>query len=223
MNFRRVYWTAVILIVFIFAVFIYLYLWGPWSTLPQIEKIAISQLYFTAFSSIAIVFTLIYATVQFRRASAKPLLKIVFTESGTNETAIYTPPQTTNMKIPLDIYVYNNGNIVSDFYQVEFELPNIFEPYLHDLKGKSIYPIGSYKTSKDSLELARIPFYANRQAEYASFVGKCVKIGTLALRIVISKKEEYPINFRIRYRIFGDWASTQEGTLRVNLNVNWKI
>lgn len=222
MSFDKVFWTATIIIMVSVGVFIYEYVWGSWSVLEPLERISSAQLYFSVATFVAIVFTLLYATVQVRRVLARPQLKMVIGEERETKTSVIVPlklleeRQTWEGKLAL--YIYNGGNLVSDLYNVEFELPSVFNPYLRT--KNELYGVNDITGSPlPGGETVIIPFYSHKLVEYTCFVHKYVAIGIMCLRITPDNRDKYPRHFEIGYRIFGNWVEKQEGVLTVTFKI----
>lgn len=218
MRFNKIYWTAAAIVVTVLAVFIYSYVWGPWSHMESVERISMAQLYFSALGSIGVVFALIYATVQVRKSTARPHLKIVIGEDRVTKTSLTVPltalEERQSWQEDLILYIYNDGNSVSDLYNIQFELPSVFNPYLETSNEEYGVTSNTGKLSPDS-KLVIIPFSTHKLAEYACFVGEYISIGKMCLRITPENKDSYPGYFNIEYRIFGNWADKQEGSLAI--------
>jgi len=174
-------------------------------------RYANAQLAFSAVTIMGIVFTLLYATHQFRRSLAKPDIKLTFDETGATKKFMDLEEQ-QNKDLLIPIYAYNGGNKVASIYQIELKVPNVFESYLiraqedDRLDGKSIGDPNTFT----------VYFNSENKLAYTSFVDKYVAIGKLRLRKGSGAKLK-SANRKITYTIFGDWPESQEGSLLFEL------
>ena len=146
MSFWKLFGIATLVIIAIEGVLVYLYFWGAWSTLINAERSGIAQIYIGTVSVVAIVFTLLYATFQFRKALAKPQLKIVVDQDRRTKTSISTTKSTSGAladEASLNLYVYNDGNLVAELYSIEFRIPSIFQTI--PLKEQRVIPKVNYQ------------------------------------------------------------------------------
>ena len=221
MSFIKVFFVATFVILLILGAFYYYFYWGMWSSLGVAEKSVIAQIYFGTTTLVAVVITLLYATVQFRRMVASPQLKVVVDQGGSTRTDISIPKSLLNAaqdyEQQFNLYIYNDGNLVADLYNVEFKLPSIFKP-VFQTADTDLYGVQRITgITEDSLSI--IHFYSRRADEYVCYVHKLVNIGVMILKITPDNKDKLPYNFQIGYHIFGSWAAKQEGSIDVSLNV----
>ena len=220
MSFWKVFVIALFVILTAVGILLYQYFCGSWSTLQADERTGIAQIYLGSITLVAIVFTLLYATVQFRRTVASPQLKVVVDQGGSTRTNISIPkllPNTAkDYTLPFNLYIYNDGNLVADLYNVEFKLPSIFKPMLQTA-DTNLYGVQTITGSTED-GLSIIHFYSRRADEYVCYVHKFVNIGIIFLKITPDIIDKLPYNFKIGYRIFGSWAAKQDGSIDVSLS-----
>ena len=221
MDFGRVFWTATFVILSVLGVLTYQYVWGTWSTLAVAERNGIAQIYLGSITLVAIVFTLLYATVQFRKAIAKPQIKIIVDQNRGTKTSICTTNRADGVlgdEASLNLYVYNDGNLVAELYSIEFKIPSIFNPifYTIDTDHYGVETLSGIPEGQSST----IVFYSRRADEYVSYVHKPVHIGRITIYVTPDDKDKVPKKFKINYQVFGSWADKQEGSLDISLTVN---
>jgi hypothetical protein len=211
MRFWRVYVVATIVVILVIGLAVYWSFFSPYSPQELSLQYAKAQLIFTAVTLVALVFTLLYATYQFRISLARPIMKLTLDEMGATKKSIDLGMQQIK-RFDIPIYAYNQGNKVATIYQIEFRIPNVFERYLvreqegDRLDGKAT----------DDRNAFIVSFYSYNKPEYICFINKYVPIGKVRLKVddvagLKSKIVEIP------YKVFGDWGEPQEGSLKLEL------
>jgi len=218
MSFWKVFCIAIVVIVAAVGILLHQYFYGLWSTLQIDERSGIAQIYLGSITLIAIVFTLLYATFQFRKSLAKPQLKIVVDQDRKTKISISAENTLSGKLASFNLYIYNNGNLVADLYSIEFKIPSIFDPTLQTADTDH-YGVQRVSGIPDS-QLSTITFYSRRADEYVSYVHKLVHIGRMMMYLTQDTKDMAPKKFKISYQIFGSWADKQQGSLDVSLAVN---
>ncbi len=221
MSFWKVFWIAIFVIAAAIGVLLYQYFCGSLSALQIDERSAIAQIYLGSITLVAVVFTLLYATFQFRKALSKPKLRIVVDQNRETKTSIITTKSARGGladEASINLYVYNDGNLVADLYSIEFTIPSIFNPALitADTDHYGVQTIIGIPEG----QLSTITFYSRRADEYVSYVHKLVHIGNMIMNVTQDTRDKVPKKFKISYQIFGSWADKQEGSLDVSLTVN---
>ena len=136
-------------------------------------------------------------------------------QGGSTRTNISIPKLLPNTA-PFNLYIYNDGNLVADLYNVEFKLPSIIKPRLQTA-DTNLYGVQTITgDTEDGLSI--IHFYSRRADEYVCYVHKFVNIGIIFLEITPDIIDKLPYNFKIGYRIFGSWAAKQDGSIDVSLS-----
>lgn len=169
-----------------------------------LPNFALSQLALSAVAFFVVFVALVLTIFQFRKSMARPLIKVAFNEKGQQHTTlIYKNGKITAELLPL--WLINKGNAVARYFQIDFIIPeNIgkqsrYKPIARD-NGRYIMP-------------------CTNDGAYTLFVNK-LHLGP-NISIAIDYKKCIQINedsFEIKYRIYGDWAETQKGKLKVNIN-----
>ncbi len=195
----------------------------PFITAPNenlASKFALAQLSLSSVGFILIIVTLCFTIVQLRKSMAKPKLEVIFSETGKPETTIEISrniKQDIELKEVLRLSVLNTGNAITSFFQIDFSLPSIYRPEIANwaqlIRGTPFTEL----TSKFEIPKGErvVSIYNNRQL--TCFVNKLTEIPFLSIRILPENIKEYT-NIEIKYKIYGDWAETQEGTLKVKIN-----
>ena len=179
----------------------------PLLTKPSEELLpyfALSQLAVSSVGFIIILVALCFTIVQLRKSMAKPRIKVAFNEKG-EQQAILTHKDGKSNGLP-NLWLINEGNAISRYFQIDFIIPeNIGK------QSKYAYIVrdgGKYIIS-----------YTN-DGKYTLFVNKPYLDPNIVISAAIDTNKCIEVNedsFEIRYRIYGDWAETQEGKLKVNI------
>jgi hypothetical protein len=170
-----------------------------------LERIGLAQLSFSAIAFFAIFIALVIAIAQFLKSMAKPKLSLAFSEDGKTETSISDT---------MPLWIINKGNAVARYFQINFIIPeNIGNPSV----SKYLYTmyISFVKDNSDY-----ILSYTN-EGRYTLFVNKPYSDPNMIFWEGIDTKkciEVYKDSCEIKYRVYGDWAETQEGKLKVNIH-----
>jgi hypothetical protein len=174
-----------------------------------LPKFALAQLAIAAIGFIVILVALCYTIVQFRKSMAKPRIKVAFNEKGEQEvTLIYEDGKLTG-GLPSP-WLINEGNAVARYFQIDFIVPENI--------GKQSQYIQYISIVRDDGKY--ILSYTN-DGKYTLFVNKPYSDPNIVFSAAIDTKkcaEADEDSFEIKYRIYGDWAETQEGKLKVNIN-----
>ncbi len=176
-----------------------------------LPKFTLAQLAISAVGFIVILVALCYTIVQFRKSMAKPIIKVAFNERGEQHaTVIYKDGKLTAV-LP-SLWLINKGNAVARYFQIDFIIPeNIGK------QSKNISIVrddGKYIIS-----------YTN-DGKYTLFVNKPYLDPNIVFSAAIDTNKCIKVNedsFEIKYRIYGDWAETQEGKLKVNINKQQEV
>ena len=177
------------------------------------ETMALAQVIFTILAFGAVLYTLHYASVQFTKATAKPELKLFFNETRTSESTIVISqdkPPHKRITYPLKLSILNTGNAITDLFQIDFEIPEIFNPRIPEVIS------GTVENSVKSGTPKTVSFI-NKKV-YVCFVNRPREICSLELLIQANLFNEYPNPLIIPYKIYGDWAEPQKSELKVIIN-----
>ena len=200
------------------SVIIFLAIFLPLERSPQpnfLETVGIIQLSISAVAFLVIWITLLLTMRQFRKSMAKPQLRVAFSKEGTTEVSINIR-RDKNDDYNLYLWIINDGNAVTRLFQLDFEIPDIFDPKLKGSIGgrflpyETIRPTSNGDASKDT---RIISFY--NDWDFCVFVNSPVEFLTLSLKSLPQNYEDYEEEYEIRYRVYGDWAETQEGKLKI--------
>ena len=177
------------------------------------DTINIMQVYLTAVGMIIIFITLIIALYQFRKSMAKPKIKVAFNENGEQQATLNFKDGKLESGIP-NPWIINEGNAISRYFQIDFIIPA-------DICNNSYTTYCQKVTFKPNME-ALILSYTN-EAKPTLFVKKPFSLESVpnfnfnsafdANKCIKTQKD----SFTIKYRIYGDWAETQEGKLKINI------
>ncbi len=209
MRWWNIYSKICVVVLIILGVAIWL---GFFSPLPfEQAQYTKFQSMLAVISAIAVIFTLIYATIQFRRTIAKPKIRINFDEKGKTEGNITIPEKDRSQSI-LDLFITNMGDAVAYIFQIDLEIPRLYHPEmpsLYDPKFKEHITINQSNKNND-IQLVSIcnngmPFFVNRPTKilYLSFI------------LNATDSNQYSADFEIQYKIYGSWAESQQGKLKV--------
>ena len=178
-----------------------------------LETLGTQQLYFSIVAFAVIWITLLLTIRQFRKSMAKPQLKVAFSADGKAGTEIIITKSKDLTQSP-GLWVINTGNAITKLFQVDFDLPAIFSPRFTPLTevGHGIPQVASRNSpTKGNVIIS----FCSYEKIYC-FVGNPAQIHSLHLETYPQNYEKYPEQFKIKYRIFGDWAEKQEGELTVS-------
>jgi len=184
------------------------------------EIVIFTQLLFSVLVYAAVIYTLYYTSAQFQKSMAKPKLEVIFSETGKPETTIEISrdiKQDIEHKEILGLSILNTGNAITNFFQIDFSLPSIYRPKLAEWAQQIRGTPFTSLTSKFEIPKGEsvVTIYNNRQL--TCFVNKFTEIPFLSIKILPENIKEYT-NIEIKYKIYGDWTETQEGTLTVKIN-----
>ncbi len=179
------------------------------SELSYSEILGTQQLYFSAVAFSVIWITLLLTMRLFRKSMAKPHIKVAFNEKREQSfTLTYKDNKATSNLPPL--WLINEGNAISQHFQIVVIIPESI--IISESIGKRL----TYTTiTRDN---GNCIFSYTNDEDYTLFVHKPKQPQDMDLSIAIDCNEcikVYKDSFTIKYRIYGDWAETQEGTLKV--------
>ena len=174
-------------------------------------KFALSQLAFSAVAFLIVFIALYFNIVQLRKALAKPQLELLFSEDNSNLGEGKTKKTITIQKdVSIKEYLYlwanNSGNAVAKSFQIEFEIGD-------DL-GPSASTSTTISQTKSPSGNSRIFSFYN-DGDNVFFVNRPKYIGTVILKVLHSEYKKLKKEYKIPYRVFGDWAETQTGELTI--------
>ena len=211
MNFKRVELIGILLAI---AIAIFAFIVSMVLHLPYSDAVATAALGYAILAFIGIWYTLYATLAQLRRAMAKPELKLFFgkddNEFGENDkTSIEVNVDKEKYKeVQLYLWIKNIGNSVAKTFQIEIEVPIIFEPTDFNTKRG--------KLPSKFIDNENFRIYTLYSTDKICFVNKPEYIGDSIILGMNSKKyDEYKNEYGIHYRVFGDWAETQGDKLKV--------
>ena len=178
------------------------------------DTIAVAQLIFTILAFMAVMYSLYAVFAQLRKSMAKPKLKLAFNKECPEAFPVINICRDKREDYDLHLWILNNGNAVTKLFQIDFEIPDIFDPELKGEIGGSLLPYQVIIPSASGD--TKIISFCN-DGDFCVFVNNPVHFLTLLLKTLPQSYEEYGEKYEIRYRIYGDWAETQEGKLEVKV------
>jgi membrane protein implicated in regulation of membrane protease activity len=202
----------VILIVIVLALFLPLKLFPE---LIYLEILGTQQLYLSVAAFLVIFVTLLLTMRKFRKSMAKPKLRVAFSKERATGVEIDIRRDKSD-DYNLYLLITNDGNAVTRLFQIDFEIPDIFDPKLKASIGGRFLPYETIRSSSNgdaSKDTRIISFY--NDWDFCVFVNSPVEFLTLSLKSLPQNYEDYEQEYEIRYRVYGDWAETQEGKLKV--------
>jgi len=177
-----------------------------------IPKFALSQLAFSVVAFFIIFTGLILNLIQLRKSMAKPKLEVIFTKTNNSEITMDILPKTEDRQ-HLKLFVINKGNAITDLFQIDFDIPMIFNPTINSNTVNSVHHHANGSN--------RIVSFINKH-EYVCFVNITTSIPSLVLDTHEEEYEKYSSHLVIPYKIFGDWAKPHEGKLIITYNKKYK-
>jgi len=188
----------------------------PFISNPETDllpKFTLSQLAISAVGFIVVLIALCYTIVQFRKSIAKPKLEIFFNENKDTQTIIQDIPINKRFgKKIVDLWLLNSGNAVAKSFQLDLIIPKIFNPTLNVPTTNR-----ANREHKEDNDSRIVSYYNLSERGYTLFVNRWTSFHSLVLEFNHHIIETYPDIFEIKYIIYGDWAETQEDTLKVKL------
>lgn len=165
-----------------------------------------AQLSISAVGLILVIVALGFAMEEFQKSMAKPRIKVAFNEKGEQQATLTYKGGHLTGGLP-SLWLINKGNAVARYFQIDLIIPeNIGKQskYISIVRDDGNYIIS----------------YTN-DGKYTLFVNKPYLDPNIIFSAAIDNNKCMKINedsFEIKCQIYGDWAETQEGKLRVNIN-----
>jgi hypothetical protein len=197
---EKVRWSALVIICVALA---FVYSYSAMGKLNFSETMAFAQFVFTMLAFGAIIYTLYFTSAQFRKSMAKPLIKVSFNEQGDQQVTLTCRDGALSGQPQL--WLINQGNAISRYFQIDFIIPENIGKQLTSIpiaRRDGKYVVSNTNDGKYTLFVNRPHFDPNIIFWAAIDTKKCIEVDS----------------FEIEYRIYGDWAETQEGKLKVNIN-----
>jgi hypothetical protein len=165
-----------------------------------------AQLSISAVGLILVIVALGFTMEEFQKSMAKPQIKVAFNEAGEQQATLTYEGGQLKPALP-SLWLINEGSAVGRYFQIDFIIPE-------NIGKQSGY---TYIARDDGKYIIS---YTN-DGEYTLFVSKPYSDPNIRFSPAIDTKkcaEADEDSFEIKYRIYGDWAETQEGKLKVNIN-----
>jgi hypothetical protein len=201
MSNKKLYLVAMIVAgVILFGLITNAFLLKPGTEL--LPTYALAELYVSVLAFAAVWITLIILIFQLRKSMAKPSIKVAFNERGEQQaTLTYSKEGRLETGLPL-IFLINEGNAVARYFQIDFVIPKtIARPdFAH---APFIKDNGNYILS-----------YTN-EGKYTLFVNRPSRDHDIIFSPVMKLRLFSLARFKIKYKVYGDWAETQEGELTI--------
>lgn len=147
-----------------------------------------------------VIYNMNFTAIQLRKTMAKPKIKVAFDENGEQG-------YTLNYKdVPGDLpvlWLINEGNAVSRYFQIDFIIPE-------NIGKQSVY-------KSITREDGKYIFSYTNDGKPTLFVNRPIQ-GPDTNSAIDNKKCIDKNSYEIEYRVYGDWAETQEGKLKVVLS-----
>lgn len=189
---------AILIVIFIFVITSIL------STILELDysqNIATAGLLFAVGAFAGVLYSLNATYIQLRKSMAKPIIKVAFNERG-EQQAILTYKQLENSLLPLCLI--NEGNAVAKYFQIDLIIPE---------------NVGKQSTYKIIARYDSDYIVSHINDGNPLFVNKAHQGPDISHAIDKKKVRESCIDsIIIRYKIYGDWAETQEGKLKIIIN-----
>jgi hypothetical protein len=156
-----------------------------------------------------------FSTIQFRKTMSKPQIKVAFNENGNQQATIII--KDGQLQYWPRVWLINKGNAVARYFQIDFFIPEYIGKYDHSLLYyEPHFEIISFNPKPNEnyimayLNEGTPVFWVNRPSQPS----KMFLVAALDQNKILCFSGDY---FEIAYRVYGDWAETQEGKLRVNI------
>ena len=165
-----------------------------------------SQVTLSAIAFPAIFYAFYSTAIQLRKSMAKPRIKVAFNEKGEQQATLIYKDGRLDARLPHP-WLINKGNAVARYFQIDFVIPgSVGSPsaYVPMRKDNGDYILTYINEGRYTLFVGRPYFDVNMLFSSAIDINKCRDISGNS--------------FEIEYRVYGDWAETQEGKLKVIIN-----
>ncbi len=173
--------------------------------LPLSDRFSAMQLFLSTVAFVGVFIALMVAIAQFRKSMAKPRIKVAFNDKGQQQTTLNYGNGKLTKELP-PFWLINEGNAIARYFQIDFVIP------------KDVGKLSKNEPNCRQIEDGRYTLTYSNDGKYTLFVNKAHE-GSI-LDLAIDKDKCFNLNknsFEIMYRIYGDWAETQEGKLKVNI------
>ena len=175
------------------------------------DRLVVMQITLSSVAFVGVFIALMIAVAQFRKSIAKPKIKVAFNKKGEQSfTLIYKDNKATTDLPPL--WIINEGNAISQHFQIDIIIPEII------LNPEIIGKLLTYTTiTRDN---GNCIFSYTNDWDYTLFVNKPKQPQDMNLSIAIDMNKCIKVSEdvrKIKYRIYGDWAETQEGELKIQV------
>jgi hypothetical protein len=170
-------------------------------------KWAIARTTLSAITIPIIIVGFYYTTIQFQKTMARPEIKVAFNEKGEQQATINSQGGKLQIKLP-NLWLINEGNAIARYFQIDFIIPK-------DICRRD--PTIDIPLRKNN---ERYIYSYTNNGDYSLWVNRPQDTKLLLSLAFDEKKiiELYNDSFEIEYRVYGDWAETQEGKLKVLIN-----
>ncbi|OGO06765.1 MAG: hypothetical protein A2Z76_03420 [Chloroflexi bacterium RBG_13_56_8b] len=162
---------------------------------------ALAELYVSALAFLAVWLTLTFIIIQLRKSMAKPLVKVAFNEKGEQQTTlIYRKDGKLEAGLPHP-WLINEGNAVARCFQIDFIIPeNIGKQsqYIDITRDDGNYIVSNIN-----------------DGQYTLFVNKPRSDPNMHFSSAMKLSKFNVARFKIKYKVYGDWAEIQEGELTI--------
>ena len=205
---NSVRWGALVIIC---TALVFVYAYSAIGELNFSETMAFAQLVFTILAFGFVLYTLYAALAQLRKSMARPQIKVAFNEKGEQQATLIYRDSKLETGLPHP-WLINEGNAVARYFQIDFIIPeNIGKPsaWVPLIKDNGNYILSYTNEGRYTLFVNRPYSDPNMLFSSAIDANKCVEV--------------YRDSFKIKYRIYGDWAETQEGTLKVSIKKHQEV
>lgn len=162
----------------------------------------LSQLAFSAVAFLIVFLSLYFTIIQLRKYMAKPRIKVAFNEKG-EQQSVLTYKNGSASELP-SLWLINEGNAISRYFQIDFIIPE-------NIGKQSVY-VNIARDNKNYV-ISNI-----NDGRYTLFVNRPYQDPHMIISAGIDYRKLVEGNYTIKYRVYGDWAEIQEGTLRVIIN-----
>ncbi|MFC1989658.1 hypothetical protein ACFLVW_03730 [Chloroflexota bacterium] len=179
-----------------------------------LPNFALSQLVFSAVASFIIFLALYFNIVQLRKSMAKPKLELVFSEKGDTETVINVS-RIKEMSNNTELWVINKGNAITELFQIELMMPSIYYPQFSSFTGQRELMLRATTPEQATTEKGMVAVSLYNMRQIPCFVNSPVQLTSYLLLKTHNQRYGKYVDFKIKYRIFGDWNEIQKGELSV--------
>lgn len=204
-GFWQVYAAAGFVSLVVILVTLWASFWGPNKPSDSALQFDLAQLIFTSVGTLAVIFTLLFASQQFGKSQRKPDLRVVFADTSDDTLMLRVPVQGQPLT-DLSFALVNRGDALALWFEA---VVNISE-----LPAARSYTGPGWAQAREQCESNSDRFVVRSYGNAAVFTTASLEIGTIQFHdLKVARSHKYKVPFRVN----GDWGAASQGTLLLEL------